>query len=63
MLGAAALALAFTGPGAISVDQALGIARPSETWGLAALAAGLIGGAVPLMTRKTVAAPAAQKAA
>ncbi len=64
VLGGAALALAFTGPGAISVDQALGISRSGETWGLAALAAGLIGGAVPLITRKTTTAePAAQNAA
>jgi putative oxidoreductase len=64
VLGGAALALAFTGPGAISADQALGISWSGATWGLAALAAGLIGGAVPLITRKTTtAAPAAQNAA
>jgi putative oxidoreductase len=53
VLGGAALALAFTGPGALSVDRALGISWSGETWGLAALAAGLIGGAVPLIARKT----------
>ena len=64
VLGGAALALAFTGPGSISVDQALGIARPGETWGLAALVAGLIGATVPLITRKTTTTtPAAQNAA
>jgi putative oxidoreductase len=52
VLGAAALALAFTGPGAFSADQALDIARAGGAWGLAALAAGLIGGAVPLLARK-----------
>jgi len=52
VLGAAALALAFTGPGPISLDQALGISWSGETWGLGALAAGVIGGAVPLVTRK-----------
>ena len=52
VLGAVALALAFTGPGALSADQALGIARSGAAWGLAALAAGLIGGTVPLLTRQ-----------
>ena len=63
VLGAAALALAFTGPGAISLDQALGITRSGETWGLGALAAGLVGGAVPLITRKVPGTSAAQNAA
>ena len=64
VLGGAALALAFTGPGALSADQALGIARSGAPWGLAALAAGLIGGAVPLLTRrKTVETPGRQEAA
>jgi putative oxidoreductase len=63
VLGAAALALAFTGPGAISADRALGISWSGETWGLAALAAGLIGGAVPLMARKTAGTSTAQSAA
>ena len=63
VLGAAALALAFTGPGAISLDQALGITWSGEAWGLGALAAGLIGGAVPLITRKAPGASAAQNAA
>ena len=63
VLGAAALALAFTGPGAISLDQALGITWSGETWGLGALAAGLIGGAVPLIFRKVPGTSAAQNAA
>jgi len=63
VLGGAALALAFTGPGAISLDRALGISWSGETWGLAALAAGLIGGAVPLIARKTAATSTAQNAA
>jgi len=53
VLGAAAAALAFTGPGALSLDQAFGISWSGDAWGAAALAAGLIGGAVPLLTRKT----------
>jgi len=63
VLGGAALALAFTGPGALSVDQALGISWSGETWGLAAVAAGLIGGAVPLLARKTARPSTAKDAA
>ena len=63
LLGGAALALAFTGPGALSLDQALGISRSGEAWGLAALAAGLIGGAVPLLTRRIAPTATARDAA
>ena len=63
VLGAAALALAFTGPGPISLDQALGISSSGETWGLGALAAGVIGGAVPLVTRKMPGTSGAQNPA
>ena len=63
VLAAAALALAFTGPGALSLDQALGISWSGETWGLGALAAGLIGGAVPLIARRRVRTAIAQHAA
>jgi hypothetical protein len=55
--------LAFTGRGALSVDQALGISWSGQTWGLAALAVGLIGGAVPLIARKTAGTSTAQDAA
>lgn len=63
VLGVAALALAFTGPGALSLDQAFGISRSGETWGLATLAAGLIGGALPLLTRRIAPTATAQDAA
>ena len=63
VLAAAALALAFTGPGAISLDQALGIAWSGDKWGLFALVAGLVGGAVPLVARKTAVTSAAPNAA
>jgi len=63
VLGGAALALAFTGPGALSLDRALGISWSGETWGLAALAAGLVGGAVPLLARKTARPSTAPNAA
>ena len=63
VLGGAALALAFTGPGAFSLDQALGISWSGDAWGLASLAAGLIGGALPLLARKTERTSAAHGAA
>jgi len=63
VLAGAGLALAFTGPGALSVDAALGLGGSGVAWGLAALVGGLVGGAVPLLSRKTSPAPAAQKAA
>src|SRR4029453_16907874 len=63
VLAAAALTLAFTGPGAISLDQALGIAWSGEKWGLFALVGGLVGGAVPLLARKTAVTSAAPHAA
>ena len=63
VLGGAALALAFTGPGAFSLDQALGISWSGDAWGLASLAAGLIGGALPLLARKTARPSAAPGAA
>jgi putative oxidoreductase len=62
VLAAVALALAFTGPGAVSVDQALGIPWSGERWGLGALAAGLIGAAVPLAVRKMAPASTAPSA-
>jgi putative oxidoreductase len=63
ILAGAALALAFTGPGTFSIDQALGIAWSGEVWGFAALAAGLVGGAAPLLGRSRPATASAQQAA
>lgn len=63
VLGATALGLAFTGPGAFSLDGALGISWSGEAWGLAALVAGLVGGSIPLLARKAAPASAAQDAA
>ena len=51
-LAAGALAVAFTGPGAMSADAALGIDRSGLSWGLAALAIGLVGGGLQLMARR-----------
>ncbi len=50
-LAAGALALAFTGPGALSLDAALGIAWSGPGWGVTALALGLLGGGAQLLTR------------
>ena len=43
VLAAAAIALADTGPGPLSLDRALGIERSGPAWALAALAAGYAG--------------------
>src|SRR5215475_13904046 len=42
VLGAAALTLAFTGPGLLSLDEALGISWSGSVWGLGALVAGAV---------------------
>jgi putative oxidoreductase len=52
------LVLAFTGPGAISLDQAAGLATSGAGWGFAALAVGIAGGLASLASRKPVAQPA-----
>ncbi len=62
--GAAAFALALTGPGAFSADAALGLAplwTPAFAW--IALGAGLIGGAANLLARRPAPAAAAEAAA
>jgi putative oxidoreductase len=63
-LAAGALALAFTGPGALSLDAALGIAWSGPVWGMTALALGLLGGGSQLLTRsrRSPAQVSAQKA-
>ena len=58
ILGIAALSLAFTGPGALSLDAVLGIRDAGAGWGLAALVFGLAGATVQLTRRQL---PAAQK--
>lgn len=50
-LAAGALALAFTGPGALSLDNALRLDWSGPTWGVAALAIGIAGGGLQLVTR------------
>lgn len=51
VIGAAAAALAFTGPGDVSVDAALGWALHGTGWGLAAVTAGLLAAAAVLGLR------------
>jgi putative oxidoreductase len=62
-LAAGALAVAFTGPGAISLDRALGLSWSGNSWGLIALVLGLFAGAGELLTRKPAPAAAAPQAA
>jgi putative oxidoreductase len=52
VLGAVALALAFTGPGAYSLDRTLGVDASGAVWGATALVAGLVGGTGPLLARR-----------
>ena len=51
--GALAAVLAFTGPGAWSLDHAFGLPVTGIGWALAALGAGLAASAVPLTLRAT----------
>ena len=53
VLGASGLALAFTGPGAISADALLGWQVAGAQWGAAALAIAVIGAAGQLAQRRT----------
>lgn len=53
VLAVAALTLAFTGPGQLSLDALFGLTMSGNAWGGAALVAGLVGGAVPLAQRRS----------
>ena len=61
VLGAAALSLAFTGPGAVSIDAVLGYSLSGVVWGTAALLTAALGAGVQLAQRRV--APAQQTAA
>ena len=63
LLAVAGATLAFTGPGRLSLDHAFGIQWSGGSWGLTAVAIGLVGGALPLVARKAAPASAAQRAA
>jgi putative oxidoreductase len=61
LLATGALALTETGPGAPSLDSALGLERRGIGWTLAALAAGAAGSAMAISTgRRQPAAPSAE---
>ena len=49
VLAVAALTLAFTGPGSLSMNVLFGFAPSGNFWGLAALLAGLVGGGTALL--------------
>jgi putative oxidoreductase len=49
VLAAAALSLAFNGPGSLSIDALLGLPDTGTVWGVAALLAGLVGGGMALL--------------
>src|SRR5262249_47718751 len=55
-IGAVALGLAFTGPGALSIDALAGIGLAGTGWGLVALGLSLFGAVLPLLTRSLAAA-------
>lgn len=55
VLGAAALSVAFTGPGAISVDALAGLQLSGVTWGLAAAAVAIVGATGQLAQRQLTA--------
>ena len=52
VLGVAGLAVAFTGPGALSLDALLGYSASGVLPGMTALVAGLIGGTIQLTQRR-----------
>jgi hypothetical protein len=54
VLAVAALTLAFTGPGSLSIDAHVGLQRTGISWGIAALLAGLVGGGVALLEWRKV---------
>jgi putative oxidoreductase len=64
VLALAALSLAFTGPGPLSVDALAGLQLSGEGWGAVALFVGLAGAGIQLASRRSIAAePQAQSAA
>jgi putative oxidoreductase len=52
VLGVAGLTVAFTGPGALSLDALVGYSMSGALWGVAALFVGLVGGAIQLAQRR-----------
>jgi putative oxidoreductase len=56
VLSVAALTLAFTGPGSLSLDAMLGQSWSGGWWGLAAILAGMLASIVPLAQRREASA-------
>src|SRR5712692_8643813 len=54
VLGVAALTVAFTGPGSLSLDALLGHRLSGAFWGVAALFVGVLGAVISLMQRRAV---------
>ena len=52
VLGVAALSVAFTGPGALSVDSVAGYARGGIAWGVGAGIAAIVGAMGQLAQRR-----------
>jgi putative oxidoreductase len=52
LIGIAALSLAFTGPGTLSIDALLGLSFGGAAWGIAALVMAVLGAAVQLAQRR-----------
>lgn len=50
--GVSGLSLAFTGPGALSLDRFLGVHLEGVLWGVAAMLVGLLGGAIQFGARR-----------
>ena len=53
MLGLAGLSVAFTGPGALSLDNLAGLSFEGARWGILATAIGLVGAAGQLSSRRS----------
>jgi len=56
VLGVAALSLAFTGPGSLSLDELFGNHLSGEFWGMAALFVSVLGGLFSLIQRRRTSA-------
>ena len=52
VLAVAAMSLAFTGSGSISIDALLNYRESGTLWGLAALLAGVLGGVISFAQRR-----------
>jgi putative oxidoreductase len=63
LIAAAAIALAVTGPGAFSIDNALDLTLSGYGWGLASLGVAAVAGAGVLAMRRTVPAAEEEQAA